>query len=373
MDKKILLFAVIIFILASLGILAYNNLEIYQRKKIIYPSDEVSENNYYALEQWLKETGHNVRVENSFGPYTFYDISEKVIMVNSNTYGWRSTNEIMEWIEQGGYFIIDIASYNNSFNYNLTEFLYGFGITVEYSQPAYNFEDILKSDNYDEESAQEIIETLLDNEIIQDKIDIDRNIYPSFNKRVYFTITENDSVITIKDAEDIIRLAEIPIGDGLLTVTGTPVFMHNYNLRREANAVLTWSLTGARLTENDGILFVKNPAGNTGFSLFGSIIERGNFAPVIISALILITAGFWMVIPLFGKVLKEKLQISRPIKDRLTAEIRFLKKFNALDYYLECLPHDDHNSKKKYHYKELINQFRGRLNGTGKNQRGKLR
>ena len=367
MDKKILLCAAVIFILASLGILAYNNLEIYQRKKITYPSEEVSENNFYALEQWLIKTGHNVRIENFFSPYILQDITEKIIMVNSNTYNWRNTDEIIEWIEKGGYFIIDITSNNNSFNYNLFEFLHGLGISVEYAQPANNLEDILKSDGNDEESSQETIDTQIDNEINQDETAIDRNLYPLFNTRIYFTITENNNIITIKDLGGIIRLAEIPIGGGLLTVTGMPVFMYNYNLKREANAVLTWNLTGARLDENKSVLFIRNPDINSGFSLFGSIIERGNLTPVIISALILVIAGFWMVIPLFGKMLKEKQQVSRPIKDRLTAEIRFLKKHSALDYYLEYLPRGDLNSKKTYNYKELINQFRGKLNGTGKN------
>jgi len=372
MDKKILICAAIIFILASLGILAYNNLEIYQRKRIIYPSDEVSGNNYYALEQWLMKTGHNVRVENLFIPYMLPDISEKIIMINSNTYIWRSTSEIIEWIEKGRYFIIDMAYYNNSINNNLSEFLFDYGITVEYTEPVYNWEDVIKPDDSDEKSLQEIMDAQIENEKDRENISIEENSYPAFNMRISFTITENDNITAMKDSKGNIRLVEIPIGDGILTVTGLPIYMYNNNLKKEANAFLTWSLTGARLAKNDGILFIRNQNTNTAFSLFGSIIERGNFPPVIISAIILIIAGFWMVIPSFGKIIKEKQQISRPIKDRLTAEIRFLKKYDALDYYIEYMPrgenkNDNISDKKNYNYNELLNQFRRKLNGTGKN------
>ena len=348
MDRKILICAAIIFIIAALGILAYNNLEIYQGKRIIFPSEEVSSNNYYAMDQWLIQTGFNVRVENYFNPYLLAETPERVVMISSRTYGWYSTEEIYKWIENGGYFIINIEPYNDNINQSLLDFLSDYGISAEITQPVYNNEEETKND--------------------------DETSYPDFFMRVAFKFTDNNiNVFTMKDNYGNIRLVEINSGNGFLTVTGTPVFMNNIRLKKNENAVLAWKLTGARIPkESEGILFVRSQNTNTAFSVFGSIFERGNPAPVIISALILIFAGFWMTVPLFGKTLKENWQISRPIKDRLTAEILFLKKHHALDYYLESLPRGDdsrNSNNETYNYKDLINQFRGKLNGTTGNYR----
>ena len=104
-------------------------------------------------------------------------------------------------------------------------------------------------------------------------------------------------------------------------------------------------------------------------------MERGNLVPVIISSLILIILGFWMVIPVFGLVLPEKQFTARPIKDRFIAEIRFLKKYEALNHYLhvyereqKCIRNECGSSEKEkiYNYQELINQYRRIFNGTSK-------
>ena len=368
MDKKILICAAIIFILALLAILAWNNLEIYQGKRIILPSDEVSGNIYYAMDQWLMQTGHNVRIENFFNPYLLADTTEKIIMISSRTYSWYSTEEIIKWIERGGCFILCLEPTNNILNQNLLEFLLRFGIIAEYTPPVYGIWD---------DEAQET------NRQTNDEVNRGENNYPDFYTHISFTITEKENVFTMKDADGNIRLVEIPFRDGLLIVTGIPLFMYNYNIGKEANSVLTWNLTGARLSgdpnsylqnteENSkGILFFRNKNVNRTFSIFGPIIESGNIVPVIVSALILIFAGFWMVIPSFGKILNEKKQMSRPIKDRLTAEIRFLKKYRALDYYLESLPRETspevpRNDNRTYNDKDLINLYRSKLNGTSK-------
>jgi len=346
MDKKILICTAAIFIAAAFGIFAYNNLEIYQGKKIIFPSEEVSSNSYYALDQWLTQTGNTVRIENYFVSFFLDEISERVIMMSSRTYGWYSTDELYEWIKNGGYLIINIEPYNENINKNLLDFLLDFGISAEITQPVNN----------------------IDEEVTDDK-----EIYPDFSRRVAFEVTENSSAFTMKDIYGNIRLVEISSGNGFLAVTGTPVFMNNNNIKKEENAVLTWKLTGARIPqENKSILFIRNQNTTTAFSVFGSIFERGNPAPVIVSTLILISAGFWMVVPLFGKAVKENAQTSRPIKDRLTAEILFLKKHRALNYYLEPFPGDEDSQNKNdntYNYKELINQLRGKLNGTAGNYR----
>jgi len=158
-----------------------------------------------------------------------------------------------------------------------------------------------------------------------------------------------------------IRLIEIKIGEGAITAADMPYFMQNENISEIKNAELTWMLTGARTDSNNrGILFIRHSIWNTSKSFFGAIMERGNLTPVIISALLLILIGFWTVIPGFGLVIHDKQRNSRPIKDRFTAEIRFLKKYKALDYYLD-------KKENGYSYRELINQYRRKLNGNAEN------
>jgi hypothetical protein len=108
--------------------------------------------------------------------------------------------------------------------------------------------------------------------------------------------------------------------------------MFNSHLRNESNARLTWSLTGAQLNEKSGLLIIRDRRMAQG--LFGKIAERGNFTPLIISVLLLIVCGFWMLLPVYGPMREEKNAVTRPLRQRFNAEIRFLSKHNALETYL---------------------------------------
>jgi len=360
MDRRIIIAAVVIFIFAILGFLAYNNLEIYQRKRYTAPSREVSENIYRAMELWLKETGHNVRSETSFNSDRLKDITEKVLIVQSTAYDWRTTDGIKQWIENGGCFVLCLDLSNNFINDNLSGFLSDFGITAEYNQPLISF---LNRTQEDEET--EFLNDITDNEnadSVNDASYVAEN--PVFQTRVSLIIENEEDFYLIKNNFDAIRLAEIKIGDGALTVLGMPVFMYNYSLTRESNANLSWQLTGGRTdADNRGILFVRVQSRNANNSVFAAVIERGNLIPVLVSVIILLIIGFWMVVPVFGLTLKEKTSVSRPITDRFTAEIQFLKKHHSLDYYLNIYKSgqksEDENKKEKlYDYKETVNDIK---------------
>jgi hypothetical protein len=174
--------------------------------------------------------------------------------------------------------------------------------------------------------------------------------------------------IIIKEDSDRLILMEIQIADGAITAVDKPYFMQNKNLSDTHNARLTWGLTGARTdSSNTGILFIRHQNWNEPKSIFGAIMERGNFTPVVVSAFLLIFIGLWMIIPVFKKKKKKKKRNSRPIKDRFTAEIRFLKKYKALDYYLDINEHSNKDKENEYSYNELINQYRRRFNGNTEN------
>jgi hypothetical protein len=162
---------------------------------------------------------------------------------------------------------------------------------------------------------------------------------PSFNWRFRFSPTGEPpaGLSFIKDQERVGRLATLPRGKGSLTVIGGLYFMYNNSLKEEANARLAWELTaGKARAERPEVLLVVQ-GGRTVRSLTGRLIERGNLAAPLIAALVLILAGFWMVIPSFGIPRREKLDNSpRSIRERFRAEARFLKKHQALKGYLEA-------------------------------------
>jgi len=349
MDKRIYICTGIILFLALSGFVLYKNLEIYEYTTFSSPSRDVIANSYYAMEQWLKETGHPVRFEKNFSPAKFAAVEEKVAIIHASVSRWDNAEKyILPWIEQGGYLIICMEYYTvSSIDEDLLKLLSGLGITVGEGTPE---ENNPMADLSDESAPKEST--------------------PDFGRNIHFLFDDRDDISAVKDNSGYARLAEISIGKGALTVTSRPSFMTNYSLYNETNAKLAWKLTGARADGNNtGVLFVRErylPR-----KIFGKIMERGNLFPGIISAFLLIILGFWMVIPVFGLVSIEKQRTSRPIRERFAAEIRFLRKHRALDHYLDVYeweqnPAGDSGNKKAYNYRELINQYRRIFNGTAK-------
>jgi hypothetical protein len=348
MNKRILIFAVVVLFIALIGFVLYNNLEIYEDKMFTSPSRDVINNNYYAMERWLNETGHPVRFEKKITPSKLAAVEEKVVIIHSSASMWDNAQDlILPWIKQGGYLMICLDNYGtSSIDENLSKFLSGFGITVGQG----TVEDNNQVEIFSDESAQE-------------------EPIPDLGRNIHFLFDNNDEIFAIKDHNGNTRLVEISAGDGALIVTGRPYFMNNGFLYKEINARLAWQLTGARAEgSNTGVLIVRER--HITKNMFGKIMEKGNLFPVVISAIFLIVLGFWMVIPVFGLVSVEKQRTSKPIRERFTAEIRFLKKYRALDHYLDVYGEQNPSSfcekKKAYNYRELINQYRRMFNGTAK-------
>jgi hypothetical protein len=338
MDKRIYICAAIVLLFALLALLAYNNLEIYPEKIPVSPSRKVYSNWFYAMEQWLNETGHPVRVENRGSPEKIAASQETAALVHASDCSWEGAEEILlPWIEEGNSLYICLDFYDvEDINENLLEFLSGLGIDIDTT----SFSEDFKGQNI-----------------------------PDFGWYFRFLIDEDADIFTVRDSKDNARLAEVSAGKGKLIITGFPVFMYNYNLRNDVNAALAWELTGARAEA--GFLFIH--ARNIEKSILGKIMERGNMLPVIISALLVIALGFWMVIPVFGLVLEEKRKNSRSIRERFAAEISFLKKYKALYYYLDIYKREHKfaepvnanisEAKKKYSYREIIGKLRSVING----------
>jgi hypothetical protein len=344
MDKRIYICAAIVLLFALLALIAYNNFEIYQEKVPASPVREVYINPYYALEQWLNKTGHPVRIEKGWRSAEITGIPENVAVVHATAYNysWANAEElILPWIEKGNSLLICLDYYDlEDIDENLLEFLSGLGIEkVEIT----NFSNDFKEENI-----------------------------PDFSWYFHFLINEDADIFTVRDNKGYARLAELSLGEGKLVITGFPLFMYNVYLKNEINAAIAWKLTGARATGgNMGVLFIQER--QIAKSIFGKIMERGNLLPVIFSVLFVIILGFWMVIPVFGIVLEEKQKNSRSIRERFAAEISFLKKYKALDYYLDIYKREHKfaeqtranvsDAKEKYNYREIINKLRSEING----------
>jgi hypothetical protein len=297
------------------AVLVYTNVEIYPQIVFRPPSREVLVNNFFALEKWLARTGRPVRFVRRGNPSRITGAPEKTVFVQASVFDWKNAGKpLKNWIAAGGFLLVSLEPppYEDA---DLAAFLEGFGIG-----PALFDGPLGDTGPGDDTGGTEEppLETV-----------------PDFDPALAFSLSEEAAAsgFTIADGERMIRLAGIPLGAGAAVFIGEPRFMQNDYLEREVNARLAWALTGARTRDDKpGVLFIRGRRQVK--SLFGKLVDRGNLLPLGVSILILIIAGFWMVIPPFGLLLQEKEVSSRPIRERFWAEIRFLKKHRALDTYV---------------------------------------
>ncbi|MDR0623533.1 MAG: hypothetical protein LBG10_03800 [Treponema sp.] len=327
MSKKVTGFIFAAGALLLLAVLAYTNLEIRPRTVFVPPSREARVNNFFALEKWLARTGHPVRFLKRGSPGQITGAPEKTVFLQASVFDWEDAAEpLKNWIAAGGFLLVSLEPFHE--DAALDAFLAGFGIEpAVFENPAADAAAGAEEEHdggggleYEEAPPPEPV--------------------PDFDQLVRFTVSEETAppVFTIKEGEDIIRLVRVPLEAGAAVFTGRPVFMENDYLEREVNARLAWDLTGGRTGDNPGLLFIRGRRQVK--SLFGKLADRGNLLPLGLSLLLLIITGFWMVLPPFGLLLQEKEPSVRPIRERFLAEIRFLKKYHALETYLEAYIHE---------------------------------
>jgi hypothetical protein len=183
-----------------------------------------------------------------------------------------------------------------------------------------------------------------------------------------FAITEKKPPvdrILVMNHRDKIRLVKLELGEGWIIFTGEAHFLHNYYLRRTENVNLAGVLflpvypagqtemsegsppgETASAADNAGVLFIRAIYGDGHF--FGNLVERGNPWALAVSLALLIIAGFWMVIPPFGRFRPAPEKPGKPLRERFLAEGRFLKKYHALGKYLEVYERElEHRSRSK--------------------------
>jgi len=318
MRKHAIPFFLIITALAIIAVFAYNFFEIYETTVYKKASHQAQINEYLAMEQWLNKTGHPIRVITYANSSMILSSSEKSAIIFASLFDWHpdTYSKLQLWAEDGGHLFIclDIEEIEAE-KYGITGFLNKLGVRANYNGSE-TWENNFYANNDD---------------------------FPTFSNSVSFTILKpfadyaTQKTETISDASEKIKLIRIPVKKGSITLCGDPVFMKTHNLEKEKNALLGWHLTGKQDIEKKGIIFVRGTKTEPGF--FGKLAERGNFFPLLISALFLIAIGFWMVIPVFGSLAEdtdaEQARQGKPMQERFLAEARFLKKYKGLGSYLE--------------------------------------
>jgi hypothetical protein len=313
MHKRFTVCAVIVLVLTAAVVFACIALELYPRKVPVFPAREALTNDFFALERWLAKTGHPVRVEKRGSPSRIVSGGEQSALVQASACVWENAGTVlMPWIERGGFLVICLEA-EDLYDDDLAAFLADCGIVP---------------DMYGDDAA----DPLADMEDLPEAAAV-----PDFDWSIGFlagTTQAAGNSFTMRDGEGTVRLARFSRGAGAITVIGRPLFMYNDYLEREINARLAWELTGARTSlAEPGLLFVREKRVTRG--LLGKIAGRGAVFPLALSALLLVIVGFWAVIPMVGPVFSEQRSRARPIGERFRAEVRFLKKYGALQSYLE--------------------------------------
>ena len=287
--------------------------EIVEDEKRIPPSREAQANDYLALDRWLEHMGISVRTENFGNLSVISRARERQIFVQSSLFRWTDpksqlTDEAVEylvrWIEEGGHLFLSLDSFADWHDDDSLPLLERFGIKPEMGTV---------SQDYDPES-------------------------PSYDRWVYFEISQTEESLLLKDRGDNIKLAQLKRGKGKLTVTGRPLFLHSRRIDSAPNSRLAWVLFAGDFGANfppgnqGGWLFVRGTT-RAREGILGSLFKQGNLAVLLVSVLVLLVVGFWAVIPGFGLVRGDDERPGKPLRERFLAEGRFLKRYGALETY----------------------------------------
>ena len=313
-------FAAAAVVLGLLVFAAWSFLEIYPRTRHLPPSPEARANNYLALDRWLDTMGIPVRAESSGDLALVSRAEEKKIFIQASLFSW--TGEAAEyfsaWIEKGGHLIIVLDNYEipsnryQSYRHYRGEedeyllLLEDFGIKAE-----------IDADNPDSESGSGSSSAEA----------------PDYDPELSFEVSADEDGLFLRDWTGLARLVEVNRGKGKLTVMGNPRFLFSDSIGEAPNTRLAWALfaDGSESAGQNGWLFIRGTARIRG--LLGTLFRQGNLTVLLVSLLALLVIGFWTAIPVFGLVRGGDEKNGKSLRERFLAEGRFLKRYDALEFY----------------------------------------
>jgi hypothetical protein len=310
MRKYLAGFAVGLVVLGVIAYTCWSVFEVYDLDEYVPPIPEARFNPYLALDRWLTRTGHPVRLAD-WGDYeTLETAGEKTIFIQASLFTWspRAVDFLLDWVEDGGILVLSLDRSWVLEEEDLMELLGQLEISVENSR---------ENRSYNYHSAE-----------------------PRLDRGLLFEVpAENRDALVMEDSGGFMRLVQIRRGEGKCTVTGGVWFMNNSNLKDAPNAGLAWNLLAERSGSpagEPGVFFIRDfrNSHQDEADLFGRLFEKGNFFAPLFSGALLIAAGFWAALSVFGVVRGDDSKPGKPLRERFLAEAMFLRRFGALDSYL---------------------------------------
>jgi hypothetical protein len=328
---------ILVTALAAIAVCAAGRLELYERTTWDPDSGEARLNNFHVLGRWLSKSGYPVRFFPRWAGIKTLSPREGGLFLMASLLDWEKDGEtLLPWVRAGGALIISVDS---AWYWRLSEspqvaanlaaledFLKNLGLPLD----VHRLED---ETGVEEEGPEASAETAVEVRAGEPTTEAD---VPEYDRTIRLEAAEEagQGELVLRDERGVIRLVRRNLGKGHVTVTGSCYFMHNRNLGIDANARLSWELTGASLSpERPGMLFVRGR--RTAGGLFEALLERGNLLPPLVSAAVLVVIGFWTAIPGFG-VRREEEAAGRTTSGRFAAEARFLRRYGACAVYLEA-------------------------------------
>jgi len=324
-------FAVIAIVLCILAFAAWSLFEIQSVPRYIPPVREARINNYLALDRWLTNRNIPVRIESSGNLSAISRAEERQIFIQASLFRWSvsAIDYLVNWVEEGGYLFLALDYSNDWYDNEPLLLLEHFGIKAERRKDALGY----------------------DSEVWAARS-------PHYDQRVAFEV-HGDEALALKDQRGITRLVHVKRGNGMLAVSGEPVFLY-FSYFADApgicdapNATLAWVFFVEPGSEpgsaENGWLFIRGATKVRG--LIGSLFRQGNLAALLVSVFVLLVIGFWTVIPMFGLVRGDNEKPQRPLRERFLAEGRFLKRYGALDFYRNVYIRE---IKKRFAFREGI-------------------
>ncbi|HED35355.1 MAG TPA: DUF4350 domain-containing protein [Gammaproteobacteria bacterium] len=315
-NKIILL--LLFFLLAGLVAWGYSQIEIRTEEVDEGFQGEALTNEYLAAEYFLRSMGQTAERISLFietgKPLGVND----TLLVPSNRIAIdrRHSEELVEWVMEGGHLIITGAATQSDTPGRRDYILDDLGISVmrveldEDEDDEENFDDLpadldmLDEDNFWQVNFNRFKELRLANDFTTDLTA--GVVAPQITYETVWSVVDNGRVYAV----------QLKLGQGHITVLSDMSMFNNVNIDHYDHAAFLYSLTNVQAGFSEPGTFY--------YSLYEEQISLiqwlwDNAWTLVVSLLIAIVSGLWMIIPRFGPVININEPIRRRFLDHLAA------------------------------------------------------
>jgi len=316
-NKIILL--LLFFLLAGLVSWAYSQLETRIKEVDEGFQGEALTNEYLAAEYFLRSMGQSAEKISLFVEVNKPLGVNDTLLVPSNRIAIDRghSEELVEWVMEGGHLIITGAAIQSDTPGHRDYILDDLGISVrrvEFDEGENEDEtffdgqpvnvDILDEDNFWQVSFNRSKELSLANDFTTDLTA--GVVAPEITYETVWSIADNDRVYAV----------QLKLGQGHLTVLSDMSMFNNDSIDNYDHAAFLYSLTSVQAGFSEPSIFY--------YSLYEEQISLiqwlwNNAWTLVVSLLIAIISGLWMIVPRFGPMIHIDEPIRRRFLDHLAA------------------------------------------------------